>query len=112
VPEDRRAQKDPAADAEEPRPHEAAPAERGGCEPAREQRQPVTRVTGGREMPVMGQLADRRECDDRNRTGEGRAPQKNRRAPRKSLVRTGTMRTSLAEFGASIIRPPPMYIET
>ena len=47
------------------------------------------------------------------RTGErGLVSRRDRRAPRKSLVRTGTMRTSLAEFGASIIWPPPMYIAT
>ena len=37
---------------------------------------------------------------------------RNRRTPRKSLVRTGTMRTSLREFGASTMWPPPMYIAT
>ena len=37
---------------------------------------------------------------------------RNVRTPAKSSVRTGTMRTSLAEFGASIISPRPRYIVT
>ena len=86
--------------------------ERRCGEPRDEKREPVTRVPRGRKVAVMRQLADCREKDDRGRAGERRASQKKRRAPRKSLMRTGTMRTSLAEFGASIIWPPPMYIAT
>ena len=63
-------------------------------------------------MVIVRELADRREEQDRDHPGKSEGSQKNLRTPRKSLVRTGTMRTSLAEFGASIIFPPPMYIAT
>ena len=81
-------------------------------EPGGEQRQRVGRIAGERDVMVVRELADRREEKDRDRPGERERLQKNLRAPRKSLVRTGTMRTSLAEFGASIISPPPMYMAT
>lgn len=110
--ENRRAQQDTGAHARKPRADETAVEERRRAEPAREQWQRIPGVAGRREVAVMRQLADRRERDDCDRAGEGGALQKNRRAPRKSLVRTETMRTSLAEFGASIMRPPPMYIAT
>ena len=106
------AQKDSGGDPSEPGRQEAALEERCRSKPAGEERQRVARITDGRQVTVVGQLADRRERDDRKRAGEGGASQRNRRAPRKSLVRTGTMRTSLAEFGDSIIRPLPMYIDT
>jgi hypothetical protein len=112
VPENRRTQQDAGAYAGKPRANETA-AEEGRCaEPARKQWQRIAGVARRGEVAMMRQLADRRERDDCDRAGESGAPQKNRRAPRKSLVRTGTMRTSLAEFGASIIRPSPMYIAT
>jgi hypothetical protein len=112
VTENRRAQQNAGGDTGEPGRDEAPTEERRRAKPAGEQGQRVARVAGRRKVTMVGQLADRRERDDRQRPGKGRASQKNRRAPRKSLVRTGTTRTSLAEFGDSIIRPPPMYIET
>jgi hypothetical protein len=63
-------------------------------------------------MPVVVEQPDRREDDDRECIGERGPDQKKRRAPRKSLVRIGTIRTSLREFGASIIMPPPIAIDT
>ena len=74
------------------------------------------RVAAGRETPVVRELADRREHDDRGCVG-CRVPtghSKKRLAPRNSLARwlTGMIRTSLSEFGASIIIPLPMYIVT
>jgi hypothetical protein len=61
---------------------------------------------------VVRELPDRRERDDRNRPCDEERSQKKRLAPRKSLVRMGTMRTSLREFGDSIICPFPIAIET
>jgi hypothetical protein len=52
---------------------------------------------------VVRKLADRRERQDRDRSGDQECSQKKRLAPRKSLVLIGTIRTSLREFGASII---------
>jgi hypothetical protein len=87
-----------------------------GCvrdgEPCDEQRQRVGGVAAKRDMVVMRELTDRREGDDRNRTGEEKRSQKKRLAPRKSLVLIGTTRTSLRELGASIIWPFPIAIET
>ena len=97
------------------------PVTRASDEPAGEQRQRVGRVAGERDVVVVRELADRREEQDRDRSASRacekastprRQTPKNLRTPRKSLVRTGTIRTSLAEFGASIIFPPPMYMAT
>lgn len=63
-------------------------------------------------MVVMGELTDRREREDRDRPTDQERLQKNPRAPRKSLVLIGTMRTSLRELGDSIIWPFPIAIET
>jgi hypothetical protein len=104
---DRDAERHPA----QPRRHEP-PRQRRDGEPAGEERQRIGGVPARRDVMVVRQLADRREDDDRNQAGDRETAQKNRRTPRKSLVRTGTMRTELAEFGASIMRPPPMYIAT
>jgi hypothetical protein len=66
----------------------------------------VRGVAAQRHAAVMRQLADRREDDDRDDTGDRKTRHRQKlRAPSKSLVRTGTMRTSLREFGASIISP-------
>jgi hypothetical protein len=97
--------------ATEPR-RDEAPCHRRDREPAREKRQRVRGVAARGDVVVVRKLADRREDDDRNEAGDRETAQKKRRTPRKSLVRTGTMRTELAEFGDSIMRPPPMYIAT
>jgi hypothetical protein len=89
-------------DAGEPRQDEAARGVRDR-EPREEQRQRVGRVTAERDVVVVRELADRREGEDRDRTGDQEGSQRKRLAPRKSLVLIGTMRTSLREFGASII---------
>jgi hypothetical protein len=102
---------DAERDARDPRWDEAARRVRDG-EPRDEQRQSVGGVAAERNMVVMRELTDRREGDDRNRTGEEKRSQKKRLAPRKSLVLIGTMRTSLRELGASIIWPFPIAIET
>ena len=81
-------------------------------EPTGGERQHVANIAVQRQVAVVIEQPDRREEDDRQRIGEGEPGQKKRRAPRKSLVRTGTIRTSLREFGASIIMPPPIAIET
>jgi hypothetical protein len=88
------------------------PGQRGDAEPAGEERQRVCGVAADGEMVVVRELPDRREDDDRDEAGDREPAQKKRRAPRKSLVRTGTIRTALAEFGDSIMRPPPTYIAT
>ena len=111
VAEDESACQHPRGDAGEPRDEEAA-AREDERPPRREERERVGGVAARRDAAVVLQPADRREGDDRDRAGEAERSQKNRRTPRKSLVRTGTMRTSLREFGASIIRPPPTYIAT
>ena len=105
------ADRDAERNAREPRRQEA-PGEAGDEEPGREEREHVRREAADRDAAVVGQAADRREGDDRDRAADGEPRQKKRRTPRKSLVRTGTMRTSLREFGDSIILPPPMYIAT
>jgi hypothetical protein len=89
-----------------------APRHRREREPAGEKRQCVGRIPARGDVMVVRELADRREDDDRNEAGDRETAQKKRRTPRKSLVRTGTIRTELAEFGASIMRPPPMYMAT
>jgi hypothetical protein len=89
-----------------------APRQRRDREPAREKRQRVRGVAARGDVVVVRELPDSREDDDRDEAGDPETAQKNRRTPRKSLVRTGTIRTELAEFGASIMRPPPMYMAT
>jgi hypothetical protein len=105
------ADRDAGGHAAEPRRDETA---RHGRErePTGEKRQRVRRVAARGNVVVVGELADRREDGDRDEAGDCETAQKKRRTPRKSLVRTGTMRTALAEFGDSIMRPPPMYIAT
>jgi hypothetical protein len=98
-------------DAGEPRRDEAAGQVRDD-EPGDEQRQGVGRVAAERDVVVVRELADRRERENRDRTRDQERPQRKRLAPRKSLVLIGTMRTSLREFGASIIWPFPITIET
>jgi hypothetical protein len=98
-------------DAREPRRNEAARQVRDG-EPGDEQRQRVRRVAAERDVMVVGELADRREGEDRDRARNEERSQRKRLAPRKSLVLIGTMRTLLREFGASIIWPFPIAIET
>jgi hypothetical protein len=110
--ERRSTQQDAGCDSRKPRPNEAAPEEERRAEPTRKERQRIPRIAGRGEVAVMRELPDRREGDDGKRARERGASQRNRRAPRKSFVRTGTMRTSLAEFGDSIMRPPPMYMAT
>jgi hypothetical protein len=105
------ADRDAGGHAAEPR-RDEAPCERSETEPAREQRQRVGAVAARGNVMVVGELADRREDGDRDEAGDRETAQKKRRTPRKSLVRTGTMRTALAEFGDSTMRPPPMYIAT
>jgi len=97
--------------AREPRRDEAAGHRRDG-EPRNEQWQRVGGITDERDMMVVRELADRRERDYRHGTGDQQRLQKKRLAPRKSLLLIGTMRTSLREFGASIIWPFPIAIET
>ena len=109
--QDERANRDARRDAEQPRRQEPTAGERERA-PAAEQRQRIRRVAGERDSVVVGELADRREREDRDDAGNEQRSQKNLRAPRKSLVLTGTMRTSLWEFGASIISPLPSAIET
>ena len=97
--------------ANEPGWDEAAGCVRDG-EPGDEQRQRIGRVAAERDVVVVRELADRREREDRDGAGDQERSQKKRLAPRKSLVLIGTMRTSLREFGASIICPFPIAIET
>jgi hypothetical protein len=97
--------------AHKPRRDEAARRVRNG-EPRDEQRQRVGGIAAQRNVMVVRELADRREGENRHRTGDEQCSQKKRLAPRKSLVLIGTMRTSLFEFGASIIWPFPIAIET
>jgi hypothetical protein len=112
VAEDDHADEDADRHAAEPRRHEATAGHAREDEPRPEQWQHVRGITADRNVLVVRELADRREHHDRDRAGESEASQKNLRTPRKSLVRTGTMRTSLAEFGDSIIFPSPMYMAT
>jgi hypothetical protein len=105
------AHEDAGSHAREPRGDEPA-CQRRSSEPACKQRQRIARVAAERDVMLVRELADRREDDDRNDAGERERSQKKRRTPRKSVVRTGTTRTSLAEFGDSIIRPPPMNMAT
>jgi hypothetical protein len=95
----------------EPRRDETAGPVRN-CEPRDEQRQRVGRIATERDMVVVRELPDRRERADRDQACNEERSQKKRLAPRKSLVRMGTMRTSLREFGDSIICPFPIAIET
>ena len=97
--------------AEEPRRDEPTRCVRDH-EPGDEQRERISGVAARRDVVVVRELADRRERDDCDPAGDQERSQKNRLAPRKSLVRIGTMRTSLREFGASIICPLPSTIET
>lgn len=110
------AERDQACDdaerhAGEPRREEAARSIRSR-EPRDEQRERIGRVTAEGNVVVVRKLADRRERKDRHGPRNEERSQKNLRAPRKSLVLIGTMRTSLREFGASIICPFPSTIET
>ena len=77
-------------------------------------RQRIARIARRMEPALVGEQADRDEDEDRDgvrdRRSQGHAT--NRRAPRKSEARIGTTRTSLAEFGDSIIIPPPRNIAT
>ena len=102
---------DAEGDPPEPR-REEPPRQVRNREPRHEQRQCIRGVAAGRDVVVVRELADCRERDDRDSSGDQERPQKNLRAPRKSLVLIGTTRTSLREFGDSIINPPPSAIET
>jgi hypothetical protein len=67
--------------AEEPRRDKAPPCGRDG-EPRDEERQRVGRIAAERDVVVMGELADRREREDRDGAAEKQCSQKNLRAPR------------------------------